>query len=300
MSYDKFADPSQVQIVPKDYFIFNVPIYKMFNEKFAVFVMSIRPFSGELGISIAPSSMKGTNVKQSVVEKGAKIYDYTKELSSNLIYSECIKLKEYMEDMVINRKEKFAQNAALSLILSQLDGLRSSDSSTYINLLNDELSKHILPSQQNSQQEEQKNGLQFYRNTEVEKKLWNFNIVAGNDGNSLMYISAMKNNDKNTRVYIPLGENTVVTLYYALLSYINNYAIIQYQAETFKYLLNEINKIEIMAMPETLSRMYGSNFEVYASDENTLKKLNDLKSSIDYTLHNCIFSWKPISRIVNN
>ena len=55
-----------------------------------------------------------------------------------------------------------------------------------------------------------------------------------------------------------------------------------------------------MAMPETLSRMYGSNFEVYASDENTLKKLNDLKSSIDYTLHNCIFSWKPISRIVNN
>ena len=98
MSYDKFADPSQVQIVPKDYFIFNVPIYKMFNEKFAVFVMSIRPFSGELGISIAPSTMKGTNVKQSVVEKGAKIYDYTKELSSNLIYSECIKLKEYMEE----------------------------------------------------------------------------------------------------------------------------------------------------------------------------------------------------------
>lgn len=295
MSYQNNVDPSKVQIVPKDYFIFNVPIYKMFNERSAVFVMSIRPFSGDLGISIAPSTLKGNSGKQSVVEKGTKIYDYTKEITSNIIYSECIKLKEYMENMVINRKEKFVQNAALSVILGQLDALRSSDSSSYINMLNDELSKYVLP----TQQEDQKNGVMIYRNTETEKKTWSFNIVSGNDGNAVMYISASKNNDKNTRVYITLGEKTIVPLYHALSSYINNYSIIQYQVETFKYLLNEINKLEVMSMPETISRMYGQNFEAFAADENTLNKLNNLRESINYTLHNCIFSWKPISHIMD-
>jgi len=291
------SDPSQTQIVNGNYLLYNIPIYKLFNEKSAVFAMSVRPNNGDLGVSIAPSTLKGTTGKQTVVEKGAKVYDYTREITSNLIYSDCVKLKEYIENLVINRKEKYAQTYVLSTILNSLTNIDPNILNSVNGMLNEEISKYILPNQGDK---DNKNGILIYRNTEVEKKLWTFNITSANDGNAMMYISAVKNNDNNSRVYMGLGEKSIIPFYYALKSYIENYSAIQCILETFRYLLNEINKVEVLSVSENLSKLYGENFEAYSNNPDTKRKLENLRSSLNYTIHNCIFSGKEFRKIINN